>query len=163
MCSAENQLWEQAHSHIEECSHELGVGSVSAFAVDLLQPITFEPQVLIHPAIRSVGPFLDLKLFAPICTALVPQQVAADRLTAFLQDLTRAITDADQLAATAQGIGRPGLTGAERQNQACQQPPNYHSASRCIGVTTRPSLCASPRLASTKYTRSSSNCALSSR
>src|SRR5690606_25682864 len=116
--------------------------SVTTLAGDLLQPIPFKPQILVHPAAGSIGPFLDLEFFPAIGTALVAQQLAADRLTALLQHLAGPVPDADQLTAATQGIGGRSLTGRECQGQAEQQLSDHHSASRCSGVTTLPSLSA---------------------
>ncbi|RNF92963.1 hypothetical protein EFK07_04580 [Pseudomonas putida] len=62
---------------------------------------------------------------------------------------------------TAQGRRIPCGSGFTRE-EASPASRSY-SASRCIGVTTRPSLSAWPRLVSMKYTRSSSSWPLSTR
>src|SRR5213595_134652 len=89
----------------------VGASSVTALAGDLNQPVSFKAQVLVHPAVGPVGPFLDLKLFPSIGAALVAKQVAGDGLSAFLQHFAGPVPDADQLTAAAQGIGRRSLTG----------------------------------------------------
>lgn len=96
--------------------------SVSAPTINPHQPSTFEPQVLIHPAVRAVDPFLNLDLIdlpEMIDGFLVTDDVLADRLAAFLLHFEHPVADADQLTAATQGICLNQAT------QRCQTENGY--------------------------------------